>query len=148
MSQNQEDSAHIIINNVSYITKRDILTKSALRYTKQFELRLLVTEMKSNICKSLMRKGPGGGSYRPVSLRVDRNFMELRKRESKFKDLEIGLVGWQYILFDRVCIIYVFHKSKKYSSPTLTYTNKKYVQSNYNLIKKTPNTRIFNCNYT
>lgn len=50
--------------------------------------------MKSNICKSPMRKGPGGGSYRPVSLRVDRNFMQLRNRESKFKDLEIGLVGW------------------------------------------------------
>lgn len=41
-----------------------------------------------------MRKGPGGGSYRPVLLRVDRNFMQLRNRESKFKDLEIGLVGW------------------------------------------------------
>lgn len=111
-----------------YYYKRDTLTKSALRYSKQFKLRLLMTKMKSYICKSPMRKKLGGNSCRPVSLREDLeyrvnwNFTQLRNRESKLKTwLWIWRDGWLYTLFaigfGNICTI-SHNWQKKFSSPT------------------------------
>lgn len=96
-----------------YYYKRDTLTKSALRYSKQFKLRLLMTKMKSYICKSPMRKKLGGDSCRPLSLREDLeyrvnwNFTQLRNRESKLKkDFRFGGMGGSIHYLQLVLVIY------------------------------------------
>lgn len=80
-----------------YYYKRDTLTKSALRYSKQFKLRLLMTKMKSYICKSPMRKKLGGDSCRPVSLREDLDYRV---------DFRFGGMGGSIHYLQLVLVIY------------------------------------------